>query len=76
MVVSAQSLGTMYWGMAELAIPKDNQVYASLESVISEYIDEFSLQSVANIIFSKLIKLKRENKTRELLEAFDQGMEH
>jgi len=40
------------------------------------YIDEFSWQSVSNIVFEKWVALKRYEDTNNFLEAFLSGIEY
>ena len=57
MVVSAQSIGNIYWSFAELGMHKSDSMFKLLEKVIFEYIDEFNLQSLCNIYHARLTKL-------------------
>lgn len=55
MVITSESLANLYGSITKLRQTPNPKVTEMLDKVVLEYIDDFSLTSLANIIYSKVI---------------------
>ena len=69
------TISTLYWGLASLKRSPKSNVFQELEKAIVEYIDEFSLQSLSNILRTKVIIMKSDD-VKPLIDSFYKSMEH